>query len=104
AASGADPGDAALLAPLRLRGVGGDLAQSARWLDMNALWRNPSESWMTEIVTSSSMRRQGKPIHGTSSEAPSNRKNRATGRMFLPTRRLCLTLHADDGGDDARPW
>jgi len=48
---------------------------------------------MTEIVTSSSMRRQGKPTHGTSSEAPGNRKSRATDRTFLPTRRLCLTLH-----------
>src|SRR5215471_12069344 len=40
------------------------------------------------------MRRQGKPVHGTSSEAPDNRKSRATDRKFLPTRRLCLTLHA----------
>src|SRR5215210_1593416 len=48
---------------------------------------------MTEIVTSSSMRRQGKPVHGISSEAPDNRKSRATDRIFLPTRRLCLTLH-----------
>src|SRR5215813_13098695 len=48
---------------------------------------------MTQIVTSGSMRRQGKPIHGTSSEAPGNRKSRATDRMLLPTRRLCLTLH-----------
>ena len=53
---------------------------------------------MTEIVTSSSMRRQGKPIHGTSSEAPGNRKSRATDRMFLPTRRLCLTLHVGEEG------
>src|SRR5262245_61059035 len=50
---------------------------------------------MTQIVTSGSMRRQGKPIHGTSSEAPGNRKSRATDRMLLPTRRLCLTLHVE---------
>src|SRR5262245_59505811 len=48
---------------------------------------------MTEIVTSGSMRRQGKPVYGTPSEAPDNRKSRVTDRVLLPTRRLCLTLH-----------
>jgi putative transposase len=47
---------------------------------------------MRENLTYGLMRGQWKPVQGLASEAPGNRKSRATDRRLLPTRRHCSTL------------
>jgi len=47
---------------------------------------------MRENLTYGLMRGRWKPVQGLASEAPGNRKSRATDRRLLPTRRHCPTL------------
>jgi putative transposase len=47
---------------------------------------------MRENLTYGLMRGQWRPVQGLASEAPGNRKSRATDRRLLPTRRHCSTL------------